>query len=59
LFVTAPGYTEAKVAVKIKNGKMTKDVRIEMEGRGVRGRWWVLRPGAGRYAPPVPEAESR
>jgi hypothetical protein len=59
LFVTAPGYTEAKVAVKIKKGKMTSDVRIEMEGRGVRGRWWVLRPGAGRYAPPVPEAESR
>jgi len=59
LFVTAPGHGEAKVGVKVKKGRITEDVRIEMTGRGLKGKWWVLHPNSRSYVPPVPEAESQ
>jgi len=59
LFVTAAGHGEVKVPVKVKKGRITEDVRVEMKGRGLKGKWWVLHPDVGRYAPPIPEQESR
>ncbi len=56
LFVTAPGYQEAKARVKVRKGALTDGVDIVLKGTGLGRRWWVLHPAARQYAPPTAES---